>query len=277
MRIIRKAAEFECNNGKVRGLVATMGALHEGHLTLIREAKMLCDEVVVSIFVNPLQFGPGEDFARYPRRESEDVALVESAGASVVFAPSVEDFVGLPVTFIQARGVSEHYEGAHRPGHFEGVATIVAKLFNAVRPQHAFFGLKDRQQCAVIGAMVRDLNFPVGLHFVSTVRDADGLAMSSRNAYLSPAERALAPLLFKTLKQAAASISESQSSSTAVTEILSGAAISLAKAGFEVDYLDLVDPLRFEPVINAMSDTVIVVAAKLGRTRLIDNVDIPKQ
>jgi pantoate--beta-alanine ligase len=251
-----------------------MGALHEGHLSLMRKAKSLCDEVVVSIFVNPLQFGPNEDYARYPRREAEDAALADSVGVDALFIPSAEEFLGAPVTQVHVAGVTELYEGARRPGHFDGVATIVAKLFNAVNPRHAFFGLKDRQQCAVVAAMVRDLNYKIELHNVPTVRESDGLALSSRNAYLSPKEREIAPLLHKTLRQAASEIAAGKFDSTLVLKAVSSAASALAEAGFEVDYLDLVDAHRFQPVRQASSDAVVVAAAKLGRTRLIDNVDI---
>jgi pantoate--beta-alanine ligase len=250
--------------------VPTMGALHEGHLSLIREARKECDEVVVSLFVNPLQFGPNEDFTRYPRDEQKDAEMMTSAGADVLFAPTVEEFIGRGFTKVHVPGVSELFEGAHRPGHFDGVATIVAKLFNAAQAEIAYFGLKDRQQCAVIEAMVRDLNFPIRLRLMPTIRDDDGLALSSRNAYLSADHRQIASLLNKTIKGVASAILKGKP----IGEALRLASETLKVNGFAVDYLALVDPSTFLPVESAASDSVIVVAAKLGTTRLIDNVAI---
>lgn len=233
-------------------------------------AKQECDEVVVSLFVNPLQFGPNEDLSRYPRNEEQDASMAEAAGVDILFIPSEDIFVKNQRASIKVLGVSEAFEGATRPGHFEGVATIVGKLFHVVLPQVAYFGLKDRQQCAVISRMVADLNFPVQLSFQATVREFDGLAMSSRNVYLSADDRKRAPLIYSTLKSA-----EQQLISGAnVTEVLDSSVKSLTENGFELDYLELVDPETFEKVDALERNSVIIIAAKLGKTRLIDNLDV---
>lgn len=249
--------------------VPTMGALHDGHLELVRQARKRATTVAVSIFVNPTQFGPHEDFARYPRDLQRDAALVRDAGADLVYAPSVETmYPHGAMTKVAVPEVTELYEGAARPGHFEGVATVVLKLFNQVRPDLALFGRKDLQQCAVIRRMVEDLNLPVALEFVPTVREGTGLAMSSRNAYLTPEERALAPRLHETLRWTADSIA----AGVEVEETLRAARTRLD--GFDVDYLDLVSSTTFRPVRQEAADAAVVVAARLGRTRLIDNVEL---
>ena len=250
-------------------LVPTMGALHEGHLKLVRRAKASGDTVVVSVFVNPTQFGPHEDFARYPRDLARDATLAASAGADVVYAPAVETmYPRKETTQLLVPEVAERYEGAHRPGHFQGVATVVLKLFNQVRPDVALFGRKDLQQCAVVRRMVEDLNVPVRLEFVPTVREADGLAMSSRNAYLSSEDRALAPRLRATL------LTVAKAEPAAIEPRLAEARASLFHAGFDVDYLDLIDVGSFRPTLDPVPGTAVVVAARLGRTRLIDNVEL---
>ena len=251
--------------------VPTMGALHEGHLELVRQARKRGKSVVVSIFVNPTQFGPNEDFARYPRDLEKDAALAASAGADFVYAPSVETmYPRSTMTQVVVPEVTEWYEGAHRPGHFDGVASVVLKLFNQVRPDVALFGRKDLQQCAVIRRMVEDLDVPVELAFVPTFREEDGLAMSSRNVYLSSEERAVAPTLHQTLAEAAQLLEQGADPQ----QTLTGARTRLSDLGFEWDYLDLVSSRRFAPVDEATEDAALVVAARLGKTRLIDNIEL---
>jgi pantoate--beta-alanine ligase len=227
------------------GLVPTMGAFHEGHLALIRAARSENETVVVSVFVNPAQFAAGEDFERYPRDEERDAALANEAGADVVFAPSVEElYPPGHQTWIEVEELGSVLEGVHRPGHFRGVATVCCKLFNIVRPERAYFGQKDAQQVAVVRRMVRDLNLELEIRALPTVRDEDGLALSSRNAYLSPEERATA----LALPQALATGDPERA-----RELLNGV---------EVDYLEVAD---FEP-------RVLAAAVRIGKTRLIDNV-----
>jgi pantoate--beta-alanine ligase len=202
LQIARTKRELPANlPGKV-GFVPTMGALHEGHAALVRKALAECDTCVLSIFVNPLQFGPKEDFDRYPRPLETDLSLAKGWGVHWAFVPDVQEMYSGRETTIRVAGLSEMWEGADRPGHFEGVATIVAKLFHLAAPDIAYFGLKDYQQCAVIRRMVNDLNFRLDLSFVETVRESDGLALSSRNAYLDSEERRVAPLLFQALQEA---------------------------------------------------------------------------
>lgn len=274
MRLIRDLAELRAARKGVVGLVPTMGALHEGHLQLVRTCRSECDTTVVSIFVNPTQFGPGEDFERYPRPLARDAELAEGAGCDVLFVPDVGTVYPRKTTWVDVEEVTELYEGRHRPGHFRGVATVVAKLFLMCLPDRAFFGLKDLQQCAVVRRMVEDLLFPIELRFVETVREPDGLAMSSRNTYLSNDERAVAPELFRTILQAAESVRGLGPDARAVEKVLADAEARLKSFGFAVDYLDLVDPDTMRPSLEPVSGNRIVVAAKLGETRLIDNVPI---
>ncbi len=270
MKIVHEPAELRDLKGPVT-FVPTMGALHNGHLDLVRSAKAHGGTAIVSIFVNPTQFGPDEDFARYPRDLKRDAELAESVGADVVYAPSVETMYPRgAMTKVVVPEVTERYEGAHRPGHFDGVSTVVLKLFNQVRPDIALFGRKDLQQCAVIRRMVEDLDVPVALEFVPTFREADGLAMSSRNVYLSPEERALAPSLHETLVRAAEAIKVGEEPK----RVLEEARDRLNHTGFEIDYLDLVSSTNFVPIAGSADDGAIVVAARLGRTRLIDNVEL---
>ncbi|MBI5705469.1 MAG: pantoate--beta-alanine ligase [Armatimonadetes bacterium] len=246
-----------------------MGALHEGHLSLMRTARSECDVLASSIFVNPLQFGPSEDFSRYPRREEQDFELARSAGVDLMLCPEPDELTRSQQTTVHVYGVSELFEGAFRPGHFDGVATIVAKLFNIVRPNAAFFGAKDLQQCAVLRTMVQDLNFGIKLRFLPTVRESDGLALSSRNAYLSPQERELAPRLFATL----CGVAESAKSNVGslAEELLVQAKNRLDSYGFDVDYLDVVDWNTMRPTRVVDESTWLVAAARLGTTRLIDS------
>lgn len=269
MKIVHLPEELRGFAGTT-AFVPTMGALHDGHLELVRQAKSQADRVVVSVFVNPTQFGPNEDFTRYPRNLERDSELAGEAGADLVYAPSVETmYLEGESTRVQVSGVTDLYEGAHRPGHFDGVATVVLKLFNQVRPDVALFGRKDLQQCAVIAQMVRDLAVPVRLSFVPTVRETDGLAMSSRNVYLSPEERAAAPTLYASLRRAAERMHGGLSSAEALTE----AKAAVSSVGFVVDYLDLIDANGFTPSTRAETGHAIVVAARLGKTRLIDNLE----
>lgn len=257
------------------GLVPTMGALHEGHLSLIRAAKNQCDIVVATIFVNPTQFGPNEDFSRYPRTFSSDCALLEAEGVDILFAPSVEEMypTGTFGTFIEVPRISDRLDGHSRAGHFRGVATVVAKLFHCVSPDLAYFGQKDAAQVAVLRAMVHDLNFPVNLIVCPTVRDADGLALSSRNQYLSPEERTQALMLSQSLASAtdAASkgIYESSQLKSSILRYLESSPV------VKIDYVEIVDPTTLEPVPDIRGGALIAVAAWLGKTRLIDNALLP--
>jgi pantoate--beta-alanine ligase len=199
LKVVRQIADLPAQRKGTVGLVPTMGSFHEGHLSLMRAARAECDTVVVSLFVNPTQFGPNEDYAKYPRNEEADAALAAGAGADVLFVPTAEEMYPRNTTVVKVEGVTSRWEGAHRPTHFDGVATVVCKLFNIVRPDAALFGLKDFQQCAVIKTMAQDLNMPVRLHFCDTLREASGLAMSSRNQYLSAGERETAAGLYREL------------------------------------------------------------------------------
>ena len=261
MRAIRKRV----------GLVPTMGALHEGHLSLVRAAKKQCDAVVVSIFVNPTQFGPTEDLTKYPRQMERDRALLEEEDVDILFAPSVEEIYGSgSITWVLVEGLSEKLDGRSRPGHFRGVATVVAKLFNIIEPQIAFFGQKDAAQLAVIRRMVRDLNFPVEIIAGAIVRESDGLAMSSRNAYLSKEERGRALVLQRSLRRAEA---EFQSSQRSAAKLISAALEVLAsEPQVAVDYLEVVNPDTLDTVERITKTALLAIAARVGSTRLIDNV-----
>lgn len=252
-----------------------MGALHEGHLDLVREARTLCDTVIVSIFVNPTQFGPGEDYNKYPRTLEKDAELVASVGADYVFAPTVDEMYSNSKTSVHISELTSLYEGAFRPTHFDGVATIVLKLLNCVQPQRAFFGRKDLQQCAVVEQMVTDLNVPVDLVFVETRRETTGLALSSRNAYLSPEERHTAPELYRVLnKTRLAILGLSEVKRATINPVLTNSIEELASVGFAVDYLDIVSFPAMQPLDTENGQAFLVVAAKLGKTRLIDNIQV---
>ncbi len=257
------------------GLVPTMGALHAGHLSLIRAAKQQCDIVVATIFVNPTQFGPNEDFSRYPRTFASDCALLEAEGVDLLFAPAVEEIypTGTSRTFIEVPGISDRLDGLSRPGHFRGVATVVAKLFHIVSPDLAYFGQKDAAQVAVLRAMVEDLNFPTELVVCPIVRDSDGLALSSRNQYLSPDERTHALALSQSLSIATIMASEgihdaAQLKSTIRQHLQSSPT-------FKIDYVEIVDPTTLEPIADVRAGALIAVAAWIGKTRLIDNALLP--
>ncbi|MCM2314765.1 MAG: pantoate--beta-alanine ligase [Thermoanaerobaculia bacterium] len=270
---IRDAVVAARRGGARVGFVPTMGFLHEGHLSLVDLARASgCGFVAVSIFVNPTQFGPNEDFARYPRDEARDIGLLEARGVDVLFLPPVE--VVYPAghtTRVTVAGVSEPLEGERRPGHFEGVATVVLKLFNVVQPDVAAFGHKDAQQCAVIARMVRDLDVPVELVFAETTRERDGLAMSSRNAYLAAEERAQAPRFREALDAGVAAIRRGASTAEAEAAMVASLA---SHPAFEIDYLRIVDPGTFRTTEERDRELLAVGAVRLGRTRLIDNLRI---
>jgi len=259
------------SESKTLALVPTMGALHEGHLSLVRQAKIQCDVVVVSIFVNPAQFGPTEDFARYPRNPEKDFELLESAKVHAVLAPSVDEvFPAGFSTFVDPGQIATVWEGAQRPGHFRGVATAVLRLFNIVRPDVAFFGQKDFQQVVIIRRLVEDLNLPVRIVVCPIVREADGLARSSRNIYLSAEDRRAAALLSRSLKRA----EKSAQSGEADAEMLLAEMRKMfaTEPRLELDYAAIVDPATLEPVAHALPGTIALVAARLGAVRLIDNL-----
>jgi pantoate--beta-alanine ligase len=247
-----------------------MGALHRGHMALIEEAQRRTDAVAVSIFVNPLQFGPGEDLARYPRREDEDEKMLDQAGCDLVWLPGAEDIYPQNfATAVRVAGLSDRWEGEARPGHFDGVATIVAKLLLAVRPDIVLFGEKDFQQLAVIRRMTADLGISVEIAGVATVRDPDGLALSSRNAYLSADERERAIALPKALEGARDAIRNGQ----IVADALDEARRSIQNAGFSrIDYFALVDSQTLDPLDRPQGEMRLIAAAVIGTTRLIDNV-----
>lgn len=255
-------------------LVPTMGALHEGHLTLVRTALSACDRVVVSLFVNPTQFGPNEDFSAYPRDEDADRALLAGEGAHLLFAPSVaEMYPEGQVTEVHVPGLDAVLEGAHRPGHFTGVATVVAKLLNQAQADHAFFGQKDYQQLQVIARMAADLCVPTEIHGVETVRETDGLALSSRNAYLTAEERAIAPTLYATLRDTA----EQFLAGADGGRLELAARERLTKAGFQaVDYVVIADAATLAPLHDhdPARPARVLAAARLGRARLIDNLPV---
>jgi pantoate--beta-alanine ligase len=253
-------------------LVPTMGALHSGHLALVEEAKRQADRVVATIFVNPLQFGEGEDLDRYPRQEKEDARALDQAGADLLWIPTAEQMypAGFSTT-VAVKDLSRRWEGEARPGHFDGVATVVAKLMNSVRPEVALFGEKDFQQLAVIRRMTIDLNLGAEIVAVPTVRDDDGLALSSRNAYLSEEERARALALPRALESAAEAIEAGEP----VGRVLEESRQSLAAAGFgPIDYFALVDAATLEPLDEPAGQMRLIAAATIGKTRLIDNVAV---
>ncbi len=266
---MRRLAERMRQTGTV-GLVPTMGALHEGHAELIRRCRRAVDGVVVSLFVNPIQFGPNEDFDRYPRDLAADRSLLVKLGTDVLFAPTREEMYpdGF-ATSVEVRGLADHLCGASRPGHFSGVATVVVKLLNIVRPDVAVFGKKDFQQLAVIRRMVADLEFDVRIIGVPVVRDREGLALSSRNAYLTPSQRRAAPAVHRALVEARRAV---QLGERRVARIRRLVVDRIEKAGGQVDYVEVVEPRRLEPVRRLDGTAVLVVAAFYGQTRLIDNM-----
>jgi pantoate--beta-alanine ligase len=261
------------SHGETVALVPTMGDLHEGHLSLVRRGKELCARTIVSVFVNPTQFGPGEDFEKYPRREAEDFAKLETIGADVMFAPGVAEMypAGFDAT-IAIGGVTSMLEGAIRPGHFEGVATVVAKLFGMATPDIACFGEKDYQQLKVIEKLVRDLDMPVRIEPCPIARAEDGLALSSRNRYLDERQRAIAGRLNRILFETARRI---ESEPNQFKSILEGGRAAIRAAGFDsVDYLTLVDAETLAPIEKLQKTARLLVVARLGQTRLLDNAEV---
>ena len=258
--------------GKSIALVPTMGALHAGHLSLVTLAKSKADRVVVSIFVNPIQFGPREDFNTYPRDEAGDIEKLRAAGADLVFAPNTAEMY--PAGFstkVSIGDLTEDLCGANRPNHFDGVATVVTKLLLQCAPDMAIFGEKDYQQLLVIKHLVRDLNVPVEVLGGDIVREKDGLALSSRNAYLSPAERKTAPLLHQTISEVAAALARGEGADAACV----AGRFKLEAAGFRVDYIAVRDPDTLKPLSGPVKHARVLAAAYLGKTRLIDNVPVP--
>ncbi|MGP6189749.1 MAG: pantoate--beta-alanine ligase [Vulcanimicrobiaceae bacterium] len=254
------------------GFVPTMGALHAGHLSLVERAKSENASVVASIFVNPMQFGPNEDFERYPRAFGRDAELLEAQGVDLLYAPAVERVY--PPGFATAISVGELgtvFEGARRPGHFTGVATVVAKLLHAIEPTSLYLGQKDVQQAVVVRAMVRDLDMAANVVVAPTVRESDGLALSSRNVYLTPEQRAAAPSICHALTAIAAAILAGESDPARAK----GAGGDLLAAPLSWDYLDIVDPQTFAPLNPIVRPAVVVAVARAGQTRLLDNVPVP--
>jgi pantoate--beta-alanine ligase len=278
MRIARTVADLrqEVAGWRARrervGLVPTMGAIHAGHLALVERARAENERAVASLFVNPKQFGPSEDFSAYPRDEAADFAAFERAGVDLVFTPSVEEMYPSGfATGIRVAGIGDTLEGAFRPGHFEGVATVVCKLLLQSLPDTAYFGEKDYQQLLVVRRMARDLDIPVRIAGVPTVREADGLALSSRNVYLSKEERRTAPLLHRVLREVATAIvAHPDDPATSLARGLD----ALRAGGFAVDYLELRDAADLAPVDRLTAPSRLLAAARLGRTRLIDNIAV---
>lgn len=276
MKIIKTVAELRevIKSYRLAGeriaFVPTMGNLHAGHLKLVEAAKSASERTVISIFVNPTQFGHGEDFETYPRTEQEDSLKLNAAGADLLFLPSVaEIYSDDALTVVTVKGISDLHCGMSRPGHFNGVATVVCKLFNIVQPDMAFFGQKDFQQLAVIRMMVRDLNIPVTIGSVETARENYGLAMSSRNGYLSPEELQIAPALYQTLCKAKHEIQAADKPYRIIEQESAG---FLQKTGFQVDYFTICRSSDLLAATPADKDLVVLAAAKLGKTRLIDNI-----
>lgn len=274
MKIVRDVAAVRAavaGSGRV-GLVPTMGAFHEGHLSLIRAARAACDVVVVWLFVNPTQFNEKSDLAGYPRDEERDAALAAECGADILFAPSVAAVypAGFATT-VTVAGVADVLEGALRPGHFVGVATVVAKMLNMVRPEVAFFGAKDAQQVAVVRRMVADLDIGTRIEVLPIVREADGLAMSSRNVRLDPDERRRATALHRGLTSARAAVTGGERDAAVLARLVQD---ELADAGIAAEYVAVIDPDSFEPVEIIAGPSLIALAARVGATRLIDNIEV---
>jgi len=268
---LRELLQIQKKSGQTVGFVPTMGALHAGHARLIENARIECGIVVVSIFVNPLQFAPNEDFTRYPRNAEQDFEISSNSGADLVFLPSTEEMYPAPqLTFVEVTRVGDYLCGASRPGHFRGVATIVLKLFNIVQPDRAYFGEKDAQQLAVIKRMVRDMNLPITIVEVQTVRESDGLAMSSRNRYLKPAERKAAPALYRALEAAAKLAKSGERDARKIRD--AGLVLLRAELSIRVDYFEVVDNEEMQPLQVVQPPFRIAGAIWIGTTRLIDNV-----
>ncbi len=257
-------------NGKKIALVPTMGALHTGHASLITQAKEMTDCVVVSIFVNPTQFGKNEDYSIYPRTFDDDVKLAQQSGAEIIYAPTVEDmYTNGFSTIISVGDMGKILCGKFRPSHFDGVATVVTKLLLRIMPHIAIFGMKDYQQLCVIERLVSDLDIPTEIVGAPIIREEDGLALSSRNRYLSPDERKIAPILYKTLQNTAHNLKSNN-----VSEILAKGIADLTEAGYKVEYLELCDSFTLAPLAEYEEGSRLLVAAWLGKTRLIDNMSV---
>lgn len=273
MKICKTIAEFRAARASLPalGVVPTMGFLHEGHLSLVRRAKAECGAAAATIFVNPTQFAPHEDFGRYPRALPRDLELLESAGADLVFTPEVAEIYpdGYGVK-VEVGGVTERLEGAVRPTHFTGVATVVAKLFNITQPTRAYFGQKDAQQCVVIRKLARDLNFPCEVVICPTVREPDGLAMSSRNAYLDDGQRRRATVLYRALRAAEARYGAGARSAEALRAVIHAVLAEVPEGG--VDYVSVADPDTLEELDQITDGALISLAVRFGATRLIDNI-----
>ena len=258
-------------SGKTLGLVPTMGALHEGHVSLARASKSRCQVTAVSIFVNPLQFGPSEDLGKYPRPLGRDAAMLEELGVELLFLPSVEEMYPAGAkTRVAVEGLSDKLDGASRPGHFLGVTTVVSKLFEIVRPDLAFFGQKDAAQVAVLRKMVRDLDMDVEMIVCPIVREKDGLAMSSRNAYLTPEQRQQALVLYRSLMRVQTAVDRGERDAAKLRQI--GEQVIAEEPGARLDYFAVVDPETLEPVTDTRRGALVAVAAYVGTTRLIDNI-----
>jgi pantoate--beta-alanine ligase len=248
-----------------------MGALHDGHVSLVRAARQSCDLTVVTVFVNPLQFGASEDLSKYPRTFEQDAAMLEAEGVDLLFAPNADEMYPTPTqTWVDVPALGSKLDGASRPGHFQGVTTVVSKLFHIVQPDRAFFGQKDAAQLAVLRAMVRDLNFNLELVACPTVREADGLAMSSRNRYLSTEERDIALALSRSLRRVEHTFADGQRSVSVLRDMLRDELH--AASGIQVDYAEIVHPDTLEPLTEGHTTALVAVAAWVGTTRLIDNI-----
>jgi pantoate--beta-alanine ligase len=258
-------------SGKTLGFVPTMGALHEGHLSLVRASKSRCDATAVSIFVNPLQFGPSEDLSKYPRTLERDAGLLEELGVDLLFIPTVDEmYPACAKTYVHVEGLSDKLDGASRPGHFQGVATVVAKLFEIVRPDCAFFGQKDAAQVAVLRKLVNDLDMDVEMVVCPIVREKDGLAMSSRNVYLTPEQRRQGLVLQRALLRVQVSAEQGEHDAAKLAEI--GRQVIAEEPGARLDYFAIVDPETLDPVADVSKGALVAVAAYFGATRLIDNI-----
>jgi pantoate--beta-alanine ligase len=280
MQIVRTIAEVRAAVRALRtekgslGFVPTMGALHAGHCSLVRAARARCGAVAVSIFVNPTQFGPAEDFSRYPRTFEADCKILQAEQADLLFAPDVETMYPADAsTVVRVEGLRDRLDSASRPGHFDGVATVVAKLFHIVQPDAAFFGQKDAAQVAVLRRMVRDLNLPVEIAGCPTVREADGLAMSSRNRYLSPEERRQALVLWRALQAAQALAQKGEQQAARLLDAMQ--AVFASEPAVRIDYFTVADPDTLLPVQQVRAGALLAVAAHVGGTRLIDNILLP--
>ncbi len=280
MKLIHSVVEMKAHcrditrSGRSLGFVATMGALHEGHASLVQASRAQCDATAVSIFVNPLQFGPNEDLAKYPRTPEGDSQILEALQVNVLFMPTASEmYPAGATTHVEVGGLSDRLDGLSRPGHFRGVATVVAKLFEIVRPDFAFFGQKDAAQVAVLHRMVRDLDMDVKLIVCPIVREPDGLAMSSRNAYLSPEERKQALVLHRSLAQVqqAAEMGEHDAAKLATL----GKSLIAKEPAARLEYFAIVDADSLEPVSDISRGALVAVAAFIGKTRLIDNILLP--